>query len=178
MMKRVSLVIAAMLLTGCFDDLSDVQNHIAEVKANTRARVEPLPEVQEFEHIPYGSLDARSPFSAPRPEAIQDKFLQVQDCLHPDPRRRKEPLEKYALDNMTMRGTLGEVNKIWALVEASDKTLHKVTLNNYVGLFHGRVISVEPTHIELLELIPDGAGCWKERTTMLQMADASSAASN
>ena len=177
-MKRLIVVAMALALSGCFDDLSDVQNHIAEVKANTRARVEPLPEVQEFEHIPYSSQDARSPFSVPRPEAIQDKFLQVQDCLHPDPRRRKEPLEKYALDNLKMRGTLGEINKIWALIEASDKTLHKVTLSNYVGLFHGRVINVEPTHIELLELIPDGAGCWKERTTMLQMTDASSVASN
>ena len=177
-MKRLTVLAMALLLSGCFDDLSDVQNHIAEVKANTRARVEPLPEVQEFEHIPYSSQDARSPFSVPRPEAIQDKFLQVQDCLHPDPRRRKEPLEKYALDNLKMRGTLGEINKIWALIEASDKTLHKVTLSNYVGLFHGRVINVQPTHIELLELIPDGAGCWKERTTMLQMTDASSVASN
>ena len=177
-MKRLSLLVAAVMLTGCFDDMSDVQNHIAEVKANTRARIEPLPEIQEFTHIPYSSMDARSPFSAPRPEAIQDRFLQVQDCLHPDPRRRKEPLEKYALDNLTMRGTLGEVNKIWALIEASDRTLHKVTLNNYVGLFHGRVINVEPTHIELLELIPDGAGCWKERTTMLQMAGTSSTARN
>ena len=178
MIKRIVVISMAVALSGCFSDVGDVQNFIADVKANTKARVEPLPEVQEFEHIPYSSQDARSPFSAPRPEAIQDKFLQVQDCLHPDPRRRKEPLEKYAVDNLKMRGTLGDIGNIWALIEASDKTLHRVTLNNYVGLFHGRVINVEPTHIELLELIPDGAGCWKERTTMLQMADASSVASN
>ncbi|MDP5144301.1 pilus assembly protein PilP [Rheinheimera baltica] len=178
MKKRLTVLAMAVLLNGCFNDMSEVQNYVADVKANTKARVEPIPELQEFEHVAYRSQEARSPFSAPKPEAIQDKFLQVQDCLHPDPRRRKEPLEKYAVDNLKMRGTLGEVSKIWALIEASDKTLHKVTLSNYVGLFHGRVINVEPTHIELLELIPDGAGCWKERTTMLQMADASSVASN
>lgn len=178
MIKRLTIVAVALLLTGCFDDLSDVQQYINEVKTSTKARVDPLPEVKEFEHIPYRAHDQRSPFAEPRPEAIQDKFLQVQDCLHPDPRRRKEPLEKYALDNLKMRGTLGDIGNIWALIEASDKTLHRVTLNNYVGLFHGRVINVEPTHIELLELIPDGAGCWKERTTMLQMAETPSATSN
>ena len=178
MIKRTLVITMAFMLSGCFNDMSDVQSFIAEVKASTKARVEPIPELEEFEHSPYRSQDARSPFSAPKPEAIQDKYLQVQDCLHPDPRRRKEPLEKYAVDNLKMRGTLGDVGNIWALIEASDKTLHKVTLSNYVGLFHGRVINVEPTHIELLELIPDGAGCWKERTTMLQMADASSVASN
>ena len=178
MIRRSLVITMAFMLSGCFNDMSDVQSFIAEVKASTKARVEPLPELQEFEHIPYRSQEARSPFSAPKPEAIQDKYLQVQDCLHPDPRRRKEPLEKYAVDNLKMRGTLGDVGNIWALIEASDKTLHRVTLSSYVGLFHGRVINVEPTHIELLELIPDGAGCWKERTTMLQMADASSVASN
>jgi type IV pilus assembly protein PilP len=178
MIKPLSAIALTLLLSGCFDDLSEVQQHIADVKANTKARVEPLPEVKEFVHIPYRSQELRSPFSAPRPEAIQDKFLQVQDCLHPDPRRRKEPLEKYALDNLKMRGTLGDTGNIWALIEASDNTLHRVTLDNHVGLFHGRVINVEPTHIELLELIPDGAGCWKERTTMLQMTDSSSVASN
>lgn len=179
MIKRLSAVsLSVLLLTGCFDDLSSVQKYIEQVKVSTKAKVDPVPEVKEFEHIAYKSQNARSPFSAPRPEAIQDKFLQVQDCLHPDPRRRKEPLEKYALDNLKMRGTLGDKGNIWALIEASDKTLQRVTLNNHVGLFHGRVINVEPTHIELLELIPDGAGCWKERTTMLQMADTPSAASN
>ncbi|MCS4305961.1 type IV pilus assembly protein PilP [Rheinheimera pacifica] len=178
MIRPLSVVTLSLLLSGCFNDLSGVQQYIAEVKASTRARVEPLPEVKEFVHIPYRSQNLRSPFAAPRPEAVQDKFLQVQDCLHPDPRRRKEPLEKYALDNLKMRGTLGDTGNIWALIEASDKTLHRVTLSNHVGLFHGRVINVEPTHIELLELIPDGAGCWKERTTMLQMIDTSSVTSN
>lgn len=178
MRKWLIVVSASLLLTGCFDDLSEIQDHMDSVKANTRPRVEPLPEVKEFVHVAYRSQNNRSPFSEPRPEAIQDRFLQVQDCLHPDPRRRKEPLEKYALDNLRMRGTLGDTGNIWALIEASDRTLHRVTLNNYVGLFHGRVISVEPTHVELLELIPDGAGCWKERTTMIQMVDAAAMASN
>lgn len=177
-MRRCSVVILSLLLSGCFDDKSQVEQYTAEVKASTPARVEPLPEVKEFVHIPYRSQTLRSPFATPRPEAVQDKFLQLQDCLHPDPRRRKEPLEKYALDNLKMRGTLGDTGKFWALIEASDKTLHRVTVSNYVGLFHGRVIHVEPTHIELLELIPDGAGCWKERTTSMQMTDVSSVAGN
>ncbi|MBV2130043.1 pilus assembly protein PilP [Arsukibacterium indicum] len=178
MRKLIIAVSVATLLTGCFDDLSDVQAHMDSVKASTQPRVEPLPEVKEFEHVAYVSQNSRSPFSEPRPEAVQDRFLQVQDCLHPDPRRRKEPLEKYALDNLKMRGTLGDTGNIWALIEASDKTLHRITLNNYVGLFHGRVITVEPTHVELLELIPDGAGCWKERTTMIQMVENTAMTSN
>jgi len=167
--------IALLLLSGCFDDLNDIQAHMDTVKANTRQRVEPLPQAKEFTHIAYAASSQRSPFAEPTPEAIQDRFLQQQDCLHPDPKRRKELLERFALDNLKMRGTLGDGNKLWALVESADKSLHRVTLDNYMGLFHGKITRVEPTYIDLLELIPDGSGCWVERTTRVQMFDAATA---
>jgi type IV pilus assembly protein PilP len=129
-------------------------------------------------HIPYQSGELRSPFASPIPEAVQENFAQLQDCLSPDPTRQKEPLEKYALDNLKMRGTLGDGRSIWALIEASDKSLHRITQNNYLGLFHGQVMNVSPSQIEILELIPDGSGCWKERTTLLQMAGPATDAGN
>ena len=178
-MKRSLPILCAslLLLQGCYDDLTDIQQFMNTVKTSTPAKIPPLPEVKEFVHISYKSAQSRSPFSTPRPEAVQEKYSQIQDCLSPDPARRKEPLEKYALDNLKMRGTLGDANDIWALVEASDKTLHRISKNNYIGLFHGRVINVDPAQVELLELIPDGAGCWKERTTVLPMAEPTAVAS-
>lgn len=169
-MRWFWLVPMTLLLTACFDDLSDIHQFEAEVKANTRTRIEPLPEMQEFQHIAYQGAQARSPFALPRREAIQERFVQQRDCPHPDPNRRREPLESFALDNLIMSGTLGDSTQLWALIQAGDQTLHRVTRGNYLGLHHGRVLAVTSTHIELLELIPDGAGCWQERTTTLQMA--------
>jgi len=175
-MRAILVVSVALLcLSGCFDDLNDIQVHMENVKANTRQRVEPLPQAKEFTHIAYAAAERRSPFAEPTPEAIQDRFLQQQDCLHPDPNRRKEMLEGFALDNLKMRGTLGDGNKLWGLIESADNALHRVTIDNYMGLFHGRVTRVEPTSIDLLELIPDGSGCWVERTTKIQMFDAAAA---
>lgn len=174
MNRPVSVVTLSLLLSGCFNDLTEVQQYIAEVKADTRSYVEPLPAVMEFEHFSYRLEDVRNPFIASKSDAVQEKFSQKQNCLQPDPKRPKQPLEKYALDNLTMRGTLGYTGKIWALIEASDKTLHRVTLSNRAGLFHGRIVTVEPDYIQLLELIPDGDGCWKERITLLQMTAVSS----
>jgi type IV pilus assembly protein PilP len=170
-MRLLWLVPIAILLAGCFDDMSDLHEFENEVKSAVRPRVEPLPEITDFEHVAYRGSTSRSPFAMPVAEALQQQFVQQQDCLHPDPRRRKEPLEVFALDNLAMRGTLGDAGNLWALIQASDQTLHRITIDNHVGLYHGRVVAVAPTHIELLELIPDGAGCWKERTTMLQMVE-------
>lgn len=164
-----------LLLSGCFDGVEDIQAYMDDVKANTRQRIEPLPQAKEFTHIEYTAANERSPFVAPTPEAIQDRFLQQQDCLHPDPERRKELLERFALDNLKMRGTLGGSNKLWALVESADNVVHRVSTGNYMGLFHGKILHVQPTYIDLLELIPDGSGCWIERNTRVQMFEAAAA---
>lgn len=170
-MRLLVVLPIALILAGCFDDMADLHEFEVEVKSAVRPRVDPLPEMTDFAHIAYQGSTERSPFAMPVAEALQQQFLQQQDCLHPDPRRQKGPLEVFALDNLSMRGTLGDAGNLWALIQASDQTLHRITTDNYVGLYHGRVVAVEQTHIELLELIPDGAGCWKERTTMLQMVE-------
>lgn len=160
--------IACLALTGCFDDLTDIKAFMQKVELETPRGIEAIPEVKEFAHVKYESTGKRSPFSRPKAEAIQDKLAQMQDCLQPDRKRVKEPLEKYGLSNLKMKGTMGYSSDPWALIEASaDKSLHRVSVGNYMGLFHGKIIQVMDDSIKLLELIPDGTGCWQERTTVL-----------
>lgn len=169
-MRKLALI-SVLLLAGCFDDTSDIQAYIADVQAKTVARIEPMPEIPAFNHFDYSAQTLRSPFVAPKPEAIQEKIQQMAGCLSPDPRRRKQPLEKFALGDLTMRGTLGELGVTWALVEASDGTLHRVTVDNYLGLYNGRIADVNTENVKVVELIPDGSGCWVERETIIAMVD-------
>jgi len=171
-MKKVALLSSLVLLSGCFDDTSDLQDHISQVQANTVASIEPMPEVPVFDHFDYSVSELRSPFDLPSPEAIQEKLQQMSGCLSPDPRRRKQPLEKFATSTLVMRGTLGDLGTNFALIEASDKTLHRVAVGNYLGLYNGRVSEVNKDNVAVVELIPDGAGCWIERTTMLTIVEA------
>lgn len=173
-MKKLILVTCTLMLTGCFADTSDIQSYIEQVKANTPNSIEPMPAVPVFNHVEYAAETLRSPFDAPKPEAIQEKIQQMSGCLSPDPRRRKQPLEKYALSDLIMKGTLGELGVIWALVEASDATLHRVAVGNYLGLYNGRITEVNQNQVKVVELIPDGAGCWVERETTVAMVEASS----
>ncbi len=171
-MKKI-IVLSAVLLTGCFSDTDDLKLHIANVQSNTVSSIEPMPAVAVFDHFDYSAQTLRSPFDAPKPEAIQEKIQQMSGCLSPDPRRRKQPLEKFSLSDLVMRGTLGELGVTWALVEASDKTLHRVAVGSYVGLYHGRITTVSQDNVKVLELIPDGAGCWVERETVVAMTQTS-----
>jgi len=172
------LSLSILLIAGCNDDTSEQKEFIDQVKASTTAKVEEIPELTQFEHFEYNASQLRSPFVAPQPEIIQNKLTQIKNCLHPDPDRVREPLEKYPLDNLAMKGTLGSNGQMWALITAADETLHRVTVNNYLGTYDGKVKSVNSDYVELVELIPDGSGCWKERLTKLEMLEAANNGAN
>lgn len=177
-MRKIFLIpsmITTVLITGCFDDTSDISQQIESIKANTSTYIAPMPEVHPYIHYDYSAQDLRSPFVVPQPEVIQEKMQQMSGCLSPDPRRRKQPLEKFALGDLTMRGTMGYSGVIWALVEASDATLHRVAVGNYLGLFNGRITEVSAKFVKVIELTPDGAGCWVERESTIKIIDSESA---
>jgi len=167
--SRIFSVIALTLVAGCFDDTTEIKTHMAQVKASTTNYIAPMPEVTVFTHIAYSADELRSPFVLPRPAAIQQKIQQMTGCLSPDNNRRKQPLEKYALSDLTMRGTLGDASMLWALLEASDLSLHRVALGNYLGLYNGQITQVSAKKVKIIELAPDGAGCWVEREATLNI---------
>ena len=47
----------------------------------------------------------------------------------------------------------------------------RVGLNQYMGLDQGRIIKITNTHVDLMETVPDGKGCWVTRETQLAMAN-------
>lgn len=54
-------------------------------------------------------------------------------------------------------------------MEASDATIHRVAVGSYVGLYNGRITEVNQDNIKIVELVPDGAGCWVERESTIVM---------
>jgi type IV pilus assembly protein PilP len=177
-MRQAALLTIVLLLAGCFDDLTEQQEFINQVRANTNNNVEEIPDIKQFDHFAYSVSEKRSPFVAPKPEVIQERLLQVNNCLHPDPQRIKEHLERFPLENLQMRGTIGSNTELFALIVPPDGSLQPVGLGGRMGMYNGKVVSVQNAFIELLELIPDGAGCWKERLTKVEIVEANTNASN
>ena len=70
-----------------------------------------------------------------------------------------------------MVGTLEQEGEIWGVVMSSDANLYRVTIDNYMGQNHGRVINIQEEGIELLEIVPNGTGGWRERSTKVALAE-------
>ncbi len=169
-MKRlITLTAAVLLLSGCIGDRADLEDFVTSTKAQPVAPIPPLKEPPQFEHFDYQADMMRSPFVPPSRELTEEVIDTTKDCLQPDLKRRKGRLETYTLDNLTMRGTLSEDKVVWALVETTDGNVYRMGVGEYLGLYHGRIAKVSAQYIDIIELVPDGSGCWTERNSSLEL---------
>jgi hypothetical protein len=85
--------------------------------------------------------------------------------------RRKEALEAYPLDSLDMVGTIGAGGGLLGLVMAPDKVTYRVRPGNYLGQNDGKIVAIYDDRIEIVELVPDGAGGWLERQAKIALED-------
>ena len=159
------------LLTGCAgDDISDLQQYAAEVKAREPGPIEPLPEIKQIETFVYEADDRRSPFSLGSGVLAEDS-VKPASGIAPDPLRRKEELEQFPLDTIRMVGSLEQDESMWALVTSKEGTLYRVRAGNYMGLNHGQITRIAEDRIELTEIVPDGTSGWQERQASVALSE-------
>ena len=153
------------VLVGCTRGQSDLETWVAKTKAEPAPPLQPLPVMQQFESFEYAAQNLRDPFSPPVPDRNEGSGPR------PDPERRKEVLEAFPLDSMNMAGTIGSGKALVGLVTAPDKVTYRIRPGNYLGQNDGRVTAVYEDRIEIVELVPDGAGGWLERQAKIALED-------
>ena len=161
-------VVAGCTLSACAPGMADLQAWVSDVKARSPKPLDPLPVMRQFETFEYTVQNERDPFSGPQGD--QDAMASS-SSLRPDSTRRKEPLEAYPLDSLSMVGTLGAEDQMVALIMDPDRVVHKVTAGHYMGQSEGHIDAVFEDHINLTELVPDGAGGWIERKAQVALDD-------
>lgn len=152
-------------VTSTPGDAPNLETFVAEVKARPAPPLDPLPVMQQFETYEYSAQTLRDPFST----AFTDQSNG--GGPRPDSARRKQTLEQFPLDSLDMVGTLGRGGNLVGLVMAPDKVTYRVRPGAYMGQADGRVTAVYEDRIELVELVPDGAGGWLERPATLALED-------
>ncbi|KAF1712779.1 pilus assembly protein PilP [Pseudoxanthomonas sacheonensis] len=169
--RRLCVLLIAVAATGCARSVTstpgeapNLEKWVADVQARPAPALEPLPVMQQFETFEYAAQTLRDPFSDAWSNADSGG-------LRPDPNRRKETLEQYPLDSLDMVGTIGKGAGLIALVMAPDKVTYRVRPGAYLGQSDGRITGVHEDRIELVELVPDGAGGWLERPASIALED-------
>ena len=175
--KLLLALVAVGALSACeSSEQGEIQNWMAQQRAATKPRVQPIPAPKDFTPQAYTQEAAIDPFSNDKLTQALKRETQgataVAALLAPELARTKEPLESYPLDAMTMVGSLNKQGKPVALVRV-DKLLYQVKPGNYLGQNYGRVTRIEESEVVLRELVQDAAGEWVERTATLQLQEKS-----
>jgi type IV pilus assembly protein PilP len=166
----ITLLIAGVALSACGGDMDDLDQYVNSVKARPGGRIEPLPEITPYEVFTY-IADAeghRSPFVPDSPQAAAGMAA---GGTRPDAERSREFLEQFPLDTLRMVGTLELGETHFGLVQTSDGLIHRVVPGNYMGQNDGRIVAVNDSEIELVEIISDGIGGYLERDAAVGLAD-------
>jgi type IV pilus assembly protein PilP len=168
-MIQSKLPIAALVLlclSGCSGDMDELQQKVAEIKSRPGERIEPLPEIKPYETYAYNASSLRSPFVQSAPAGSD-----MANSIRPDSKRPREFLEQFPIDSMKMVGTLALQGKNYGLVQGKDGLVHRVLPGSYVGQNDGRVVSITPTRISVIEIVPDGVGGYIERPAALALTE-------
>jgi type IV pilus assembly protein PilP len=171
-MPSLALLMASLLLAGCSDsDVKEVRDWMAQVKAETKPAVKPLPEPKEFVPFAYSQKEVVDPFS---PNKLLVELAKAAEAsnnpLKPDTSRPKELLENYPLDTMHMVGAMQKGGANYGLLQI-DKAVFQVRVGQRIGQNYGLVTRVSDGAVDIRETVQDAAGEWVERMTKLELQE-------
>jgi len=177
-MKRLlswALFSLVSLLGACGSSSEDeLRQWIVEERNQTRPKVAPLPAPKKFVPEAYASTASIEPFSNVKlTQALKREASQAVTngaLVAPELARRKEPLESFPLDAMTLVGNLTKSGQPVALVRV-DNLLYQVKLGNYLGQNYGKVTKITETQVSLREIVQDAVGEWIERAATLELQE-------
>ncbi len=171
---KLNCLCAWLMLSACTDnDFADLENFIQEVREIPGEKIEPLEGINDGDFF-YFELDgSRDPFVIPEKieEEVDESDLisTVNNGVKPDFTRIKEDLESFPLGSLEMVGTVRQ-GKLWALIR-SDEGIQKVTVGNYIGKNHGKIIGISEDGIKLEEILEEDAELktWVKKETLLPL---------
>lgn len=173
---RAGALVAALLLllsmlSACSDSHEELQSWMDEQRRDAKPKVSPLVPPRKFNPQPYVAGVMTEPFSLQKLQvAIKQESRQPNSLLAAEMNRRREPLEAYPLDALTMVGSLVRGGRQYALLKA-DNLLYQIKVGDYIGQNYGRITRITETEIALREIVQDAIGEWIERTSTLTLQE-------
>lgn len=172
--KRLNVVLGvslALLLGACGGEQEELQGWMDQQRREVKPNVAPLLAPTRFNPQAYEQTRAVEPFSNQKlAVALKQEQRQPNSLLAGEMNRRKQPLEAYPLDSMSMVGSVGRRGAQSALLKV-DNLLYQVKVGDYLGQNYGKIMKISETEIGLREVVQDAAGEWIERPSTLQLQE-------
>ncbi len=171
-MRIVYVVLFLVGLSSCSSggNHADLHDFIQKTKERPAGKIDPIPTYPPYESFIYASASMRSPFDKPI-DIKQRRFSGTRSNVSPDFNRVREHLESFDFAGLSMVGTLRKGANLWALVQDPSGGISRVSPGNFLGKNHGKIVAVDNSKIELIEIVSDGLDGWVERPRLLALAN-------
>ena len=165
----LKLLPCVILLSGCAPSgqQQDLLDFMAEVKKRPQGQIEALPTFAPYQSYAYSAMTLRSPFE--KPVIVDESAAKGGRAVAPDLDREREFLEGFNIASLKMVGTLAKSKQLWALMDNNEGTVARVTIGNFLGKNHGKIISTSSSQIEVMEIVSDGSNGWVERPRIIKL---------
>ena len=111
----MSIGLAAFALVGCGGKQEELTQWMEQQRREVKPNVEPLSAPKKFTPQLYTALNGVEPFSSQKlTVALKQEARQPNSLLAAEINRRKEPLEAYPLDSMSMVGSVTKAGRPYA----------------------------------------------------------------
>ena len=169
--STAAIGIAVLALSGCAADQDELNQWMEQQKREAKPSVEPLSAPKKFIPQAYVALSSVEPFSTQKlTVALKQEARQPNSLLAAEINRRKEALEAYPIDSMSMVGSVVRGGRPYALLRV-DNLLYQVKPGDYLGQNYGKITKISETDVTFREIVQDAAGEWIERMSALQLQD-------
>ncbi|WP_428420125.1 pilus assembly protein PilP [Methylibium sp.] len=166
-----SALVTLMMLSACGAEQEELQGWMDQQRREVRPSIAPLSPPKRFDPQPYEQARAVEPFSNQKlAVALKQEARQPNSLLAGEMNRRKEPLEAYPLDSMSMVGSVSKQGRQFALMRV-DNLLYQVKVGDYLGQNYGKITKISETEVGVREVVQDAAGEWIERPSALQLQE-------
>ncbi|WP_433738292.1 pilus assembly protein PilP [Pseudomonas putida] len=170
-LRVFSLVAVLAVLTGCGsgDDFSDLDAYMNEMLLRAPGKIEPTPTFRSYPTFTYNAASLRSPFSQ---QVRVDLAGQKRGSrnVKPDPYRAKQFLEGFNIEQFEMVGTISNATGFFALLRGAGG-VHRLKVGDYLGRNEGRIVAINASQVDVVEIVPDGEGAWLERPRTIPLKE-------
>ena len=163
--------IAVAALAACSGEQEELAQWMDQQRREVKPNVSKIEAPKKFNPQAYLALASVEPFSTQKLSvALKQQERQPNSLLASEINRRREPLESYPLDSMTMVGSVVRTGRPYALLRV-DNLLYQVKQGDYLGQNYGKITKISETDVSLREIVQDAAGEWIERVSALQLQE-------
>jgi type IV pilus assembly protein PilP len=166
--KIAGLLLLATLLSGCQENsMNDLKRFVDTAHKGKKPKIEPLPTIKPIEGYTYSAQTSPDPFN--RQNLKPRRVVASQSGTGPDKNRRREPLENYPLDSLTMVGSLFREGDTRVIIKTPRGAVQTATVGNYMGQNYGKIISITEREVKVKEHVLNSSGMWIEREATIKV---------